>query len=294
MLEDSRLVRVKARAKINLTLDVLGKLSDGYHEISTVMQSIDLFDNITLEKTEQTGIRLEIKGKDLPNDETNLAYKAARLFLDTYGKAEGIFIKIKKNIPLSAGLGGGSADAAAVLHGLNELFDLNLKERELLKLGEKIGFDVPFCLLEGTMLATGKGEKLKRLTTLPTTWIVLAKPPVAVSTKWAYDAYDKLSEKPLHIEQEAMIRAIDEQNIEKIAQNLSNNLEAPVIQHYPLIAEYKKFFEEHRVFKALMSGSGSAVFAVPESRYQAEVMADIMKQTMFDAEVFVVSTTGQR
>ena len=185
------MVKVEANAKINLTLDILGVRPDGFHEVEMVMQSVGLSDQVGLEKQPE-GISLWTDASEIPADETNLAWKAAHIFLDVYKIQSGVSIAVEKRIPIAAGLAGGSTDAAGVLIGMNRLFETRLSAKELCELGEKIGSDVPFCIKGGTMLATGRGEILRRLPDLPSLSVVLAKPPVSVSTAWAYKSYDML------------------------------------------------------------------------------------------------------
>ena len=200
------MISVEANAKINLTLDILGVRPDGYHEVKMVMQSVGLFDTIHLKKQPE-GISLRLDTAELPADETNLAWKAARIFRDVYKIQSGVSISVEKRIPIAAGLAGGSTDAAGVLIGMNRLFETGLSAKALCSLGEKIGSDVPFCIEGGTMLATGRGELLRRLPDLPALSVVLAKPPVSVSTAWAYKTYDRIGA-VIHPDTQAMLAAI--------------------------------------------------------------------------------------
>ena len=184
------MVTVEANAKINLTLDILGKRPDGFHEVAMVMQTIGLHDTLVMEKTERD-IELSINVPWLKADEKNLAWRAAELIRQEYGLEGGVRIELTKRIPVAAGLAGGSADAAAVLKGMNDLYGLQLDEKKLCELGARLGSDIPFCIMGGTMLATGRGEVLTRLSDMPETWVVLAKPRVSVSTAWAYQNYDE-------------------------------------------------------------------------------------------------------
>ena len=182
-------IEIQANAKINLTLDILGTRDDGYHEVAMVMQEVSLHDNLYMEKTDG-GIELEIPGSDLPADNTNLCYRAAALLMEERGLNAGVKITLDKHIPIAAGLAGGSSDAAAVLKGMNQLYGLKLSEEKLCELGARLGSDIPFCIMGGTMLSTGRGEILERLPDFPEVDIVLAKPKVGVSTAWAYKTYD--------------------------------------------------------------------------------------------------------
>lgn len=285
------MVTVKANAKINLTLDILSKRLDGYHEVEMVMQSVGLFDTIRMER-QQTGISLQIDTKELLADETNLAWKAARLFLDVYKIQEGVFIEIEKRIPIAAGLAGGSADAAGVLIGMNILFGKRLTAEDLCALGEQIGSDIPFCIEGGTMLATGRGEILQRLPNLPPLFVVLAKPPVSVSTAWAYRNYDETGAL-YHPDTKKMIAALSEGCVDHIASCLANVLEEVTKKEYTIIEAYKHVFMENGAIASLMSGSGPTVFALTKTKTDADYAAAALARNYPDAAVFVVSTAGR-
>ena len=285
------MVTVKANAKINLTLDILSKRLDGYHEVEMVMQSVGLFDTIRMER-QQTGISLQIDTKELLADETNLAWKAARLFLDVYRIQEGVFIEIEKRIPIAAGLAGGSADAAGVLIGMNILFGKRLTAEDLCALGEQIGSDIPFCIEGGTMLATGRGEILQRLPNLPPLFVVLAKPPVSVSTAWAYRNYDETGAL-YHPDTKKMIAVLSEGCVDHIASCLANVLEEVTKKEYTIIEAYKHVFMENGAIASLMSGSGPTVFALTKTKTDADYAAAALARNYPDAAVFVVSTVGR-
>ena len=281
------MVTVEANAKINLTLDILGKRPDGYHEVAMVMQTVGLHDTLTLEKREQ-GISLNINVPWLKADEKNLAWRAAALVQVEFGLTGGVHIELTKRIPVAAGLAGGSADAAAVLKGMSELYGLNLSDNKLCELGAKLGSDIPFCLLGGTMLATGRGEVLKRLPDMPETWVVLAKPRISVSTAWAYQNYDEQGAER-HPDNEAIKQAIDRGNRKAVAGLLCNVLESVTIKKYDVIADYKQMMLEHGAMASMMSGSGPTVFGLASSREQAEAIADVLRQRT-NADVFVTRT----
>ena len=285
------MVTVKANAKINLTLDILGKRSDGYHEVEMVMQSVGLFDTVRVER-QQTGISLQLDVQGLLADETNLAWKAARLYLDVYKIQGGVSIEIEKRIPIAAGLAGGSADAAGVLIGMNRLFRMELSAKELCALGEQIGSDVPFCIEGGTMLATGRGEFLRRLSDLPPLFVVLAKPPVSVSTAWAYKKYDETGAL-YHPDTKAMIAALSEGSVDDIASGLANVLEEVTLKAHSIIEEYKRILRENGTMASLMSGSGPTVFALAKTKAEADRAASALSRDYPEATVFVVPTTGR-
>ena len=282
------MLKEKARAKINLTLDILGKRSDGYHEVSMVMQQISLADELYLTK-KKSGISLVIEGSDLPADEHNLAWQAAKVFFSECGQLGGVNIHLIKNIPLAAGLAGGSADAAAVLRGLFRLYGMEMDLDKLCHLGAQLGSDVPFCIAGGTALSTGRGEILQRLYDVPSIFLVLAKPPIAVSTAWAYRHYDEVAEKIIHPENEAMCRCIRSGDIAGIAGLLCNVLESVTIKRYAVISRYKELMLEQGAMASMMSGSGPTVFGLVENRGTANKIADCLRAST-KADVFVTRT----
>lgn len=265
-------IKVCARAKINLTLDVLGKRPDGFHQVETVMQTIALHDSLEFEPREE-GISLTVPGGGVPAGADNLVYRAARLMQAYAGKKCGVGIKLVKQIPVAAGLGGGSADAAATLLALNEMWGIRLPLPELFALSEKLGSDVPFFLLGGTALAAGRGERLTPLSPCPRLGLVLVKPFFSVSTASVYQAYDAslITQRPAT---GAMIRFIKEKNINGIARSLVNVLEAATISMYPEIAGIKEKLLAAGALGVLMSGSGPTVFGVTDSMAAAGAVAD--------------------
>jgi 4-diphosphocytidyl-2-C-methyl-D-erythritol kinase len=281
------MVTVEANAKINLTLDILGKRPDGFHEVAMVMQTIGLHDTLVMEKTERD-IELSINVPWLKADEKNLAWRAAELIRQEYGLEGGVRIELTKRIPVAAGLAGGSADAAAVLKGMNDLYGLQLDEEKLCELGARLGSDIPFCIMGGTMLATGRGEVLTRLSDMPETWVVLAKPRISVSTAWAYQNYDEQGAER-HPDNEAIKQAIDRGNRKAVAGLLCNVLESVTIKKYDVIAEYKQMMLDKGAMASMMSGSGPTVFGLAKSREQAESIADVLRQET-NADVFVTRT----
>lgn len=257
----------KAYGKINLGLDVKGKREDGYHEVKMVMQSLEIADDIQMEIQEE-GILLSTNMADLPVDENNLAYKACNLLGEEFGIQQGVKIHIEKRIPVAAGMAGGSADAAVVLKGMNQLFQLGLSIEELMERGKKLGADIPYCLFLGTALAEGIGEQLTPLPDMPECFFVLAKPSIFVSTREVYEKIDQhLDEVPLPIE--AMIEGILEGNLKKITDNLGNVLERVTIKEYPIIQEIKEALLECGAVASMMSGSGPTVFGIFETEEEA-------------------------
>lgn len=261
------MIEKKAYAKINLALDVLYKRTDGYHEVRMVMQSIDLYDIVTLTKQDK-GIRLVTNRGDLPGDPSNLAYQAAYLLQQTFAIDTGVYITLHKKIPVAAGLAGGSSDAAAVLNGMNELFELGLSYQQLSQLGAQLGSDVPFCLSGGTQLATGRGENLTVLPPLPPCYVVLAKPPIAVSTAWVYQNY--LPDHALcHPDVDALVVALGEQNLPTAITHCGNVLESVTFDAYPALAKLKRKMAGFGMLLSLMSGSGPTIFALTTEKATA-------------------------
>ncbi len=254
---------LKAYGKINLGLDVLGRREDGYHEVRMIMQTVGIFDRVDLIRMEKPGITVETNLYYLPTNENNLVYKAAKLLMDEFHIREGIFIRLKKFIPVAAGMAGGSSDAAAVLFGVNKMFRLGLNTAQLMERGLKIGADVPYCILRGTALAEGIGEILTPLPPLPQCQVLIAKPGINVSTKFVYgnlraDALRK-DERP---DIDGMIAAIRGGDIYGIAAALGNVLETVTVKEYPVIRQIKEKMMEYGAIGSLMSGSGPTVFGL--------------------------------
>ncbi|NLX62633.1 MAG: 4-(cytidine 5'-diphospho)-2-C-methyl-D-erythritol kinase [Tissierellia bacterium] len=249
-----------AFGKINLALDVLYKRHDGYHEINTIMQQIDLKDTIIL-RNRPKGISIQCDDNRIPTDERNLVYKAWEKMVEETKKERGLEVIIKKRIPPSAGLAGGSTDAAAVLKGLNILWDLNMSQKELMEIGRGIGADVPFCILGGTAQAKGIGERLKSLKGFSNKLILLANIGIEISTKYVYENLNlKRKGSPIDIDQIA--KYIEEDNLIGLAKNMVNILETVVVKEYPIIEEIKKEMLEEGALGSLMSGSGPTVFGI--------------------------------
>ncbi len=251
---------MKAPAKINLSLDVLHKRQDGYHEVEMIMTTIDLADRVELSLLPNDDIRISSQNRFVPDDQRNLAYQAAKLLKDRYQIKQGVRIEIEKNIPVAAGLAGGSSDAAAVLRGLNRLWGLGLTLDELAELGAEIGSDVSFCVYGGTALATGRGEKIKKLPPPPSCWVVLAKPLIGVSTA---DVYRRLNlENIQHPNTRGMIQAIENADFPGVCRNVGNVLEDVTLKLYPEVAQIKDQLQRFGADAVLMSGSGPTVFAL--------------------------------
>jgi 4-diphosphocytidyl-2-C-methyl-D-erythritol kinase len=252
----------KAPAKINLALDVLNKRPDGYHEVEMIMTTVDLADRIELKEIRHNEIEILSHNRFVPDDQRNLAYQAAFLLKERYGINKGVSIAIEKNIPVAAGLAGGSSDAAATLRGLNKLWKLGLSLDELAELGAEIGSDVSFCVFGGTALAKGRGEKITHLPVPPKCWVILAKPTLGVSTA---DVYKRLQlSKMSHPDVPGMISAIEENSYEKVCGGLGNVLESVTLPLYPEVANIKDQMKTFGADAVLMSGSGPTVFGLAE------------------------------
>ncbi len=271
-------ISLKALAKINLGLDVLGKREDGYHDVRMIMQTIHLYDRVEIRKTKSPAIRVETNLYYLPINEDNLVYKAAKLMKDEFRLKEGVHIVLQKYIPVAAGLAGGSSDAAAVLVGMNRIFQLGLKQDKLMKLGLKLGADVPFCIMRGTALAEGIGEVLTPLPPMPKCPVLIAKPPISVSTKSVYDNL-RLTENTKHPNIDAIAEAIKKKNLKDVAANMGNILETVTIPRNPVIEEIKKVMKANGALSAMMSGSGPTVFGLFQSEKDIRRAYDTLKQS---------------
>ncbi len=277
----------RARAKINLTLDVRYKRNDGYHELESVMQTVDLSDYITLYPRDDEKLSLTINVPFLPVDDRNLAYKAAQVFRHLYGIKKGVHIDIDKRIPVAAGLAGGSSDAAAVLRGLNQLWNLKLSISEISALGAQVGSDVPFCIIGGTAIVRGRGEWVESLPLHPTYWVVLAKPPIAVSTAEIY-ADLKLDEITEHPKAQLMIAALQDGSLQRVADAAGNVLEQVTLMRFPEIEKIKEQVCKHGATFSLMSGSGPTVFGLTDKEQKAKRIYNSLRNVM--KEVYLCQT----
>ena len=279
-------MKVKAFAKINLCLDVLRRKENGYHEVEMVMTNVDIFDVLEIKELEEKKILLKSYNTDLAMDETNLIYKAIALLQKETGKTFGVEVLLEKNIPMEAGMAGGSADAAATLKAVNELFALGVSDERLLELGASLGADIPFCIMGGTVLASGIGEKLRRLSPLPKTKLLIVKPKAGLSTKKVYESLDidGLNKAGfIHKDVGEMVSVIesdeaDKTKIEKIAGRLDNILEVPSIRLLPLIADIKQKMLDNNCLGALMSGSGTAIFGIYENDEDMQKTKEILEK----------------
>lgn len=251
----------KAPAKINLALDVLYKRDDGFHEVEMVMTMVDLADRLEMTELPRDTIIISSQAGYIPLNEKNLAFKAAQLIKENYAVKQGVHIHLDKYIPVSAGLAGGSSDAAATLRGLNRLWALNIPDDELQQLGAQLGSDVPFCLTGGTALASGRGEKLKPLQAPPLCWVVIAKLPINVSTATIYRRFDVETMGNTQYTQR-VVEALEEQSFHKLCDSLGNALERVTLELHPEIAQLKKSMLQLGADGVLMSGSGPTVFGL--------------------------------
>lgn len=278
----------KAYAKINIGLDVLRRREDGYHELKMIMQTVDICDDLLFEKTAEPGIVIQSDHEELPVDGSNLIYKAADLLFREKGITEGVKITLTKRIPIAAGMAGGSSDAAATMRGLNKLFEMGYSVQELQELGVKLGADIPYCLVGGTMLSEGIGEILTPLPTPPDCFLVVAKPDIDVSTGFVYGNLhaDRLT---YHPDIDGMIKALREGSLSGIADRLGNVLETVTVREYPVIEELKELMRSMGAENALMSGSGSTVFGIFTQRKTAESAARTIEDRQLAGQIFVTT-----
>lgn len=281
-----RELKLKAMAKINLGLDVLRKREDGYHDLRMIMQSVYLYDRIEMTETMEPGIQVQTNLSFLPVNEDNLVYKAAKLLMDEFQIEQGVKISLQKYIPVAAGLAGGSSDAAAVLVGMNRMFRLNLSMEELMARGVKIGADVPYCIMRGTALAEGIGEKLTALPDAPDCHVVLAKPPVHVSTQFVYGNL-RANELETHPDIDGQVQAIRDGDFYGMVERMGNVLETVTIPAHPVIQEIKDIMKRGGAAGAMMSGSGPTVFGLFEDRAQAQAVYEQLNQGSLAKNVFL-------
>lgn len=286
-------ISLKALAKINLGLDVLGKREDGYHDVRMVMQTIHLYDRVEIKKTRSPQIRVETNLYYLPVNEDNLVYRAAKLMKDEFHIKEGVRIVLQKFIPVAAGLAGGSSDAAAVLVGMNRIFNLGLKQNKLMELGLKIGADVPFCIMRGTALAEGIGEKLTALPPMPKCPVLIAKPAVSVSTKFVYENL-RLEDQSEHPDIDRIIANIKSKNLRGVADSMGNILETVTIPNYPVIRDIKKLMKDNGALNAMMSGSGPTVFGLFANEKEIRKAYDALKQSGLAKNVYTSDIHNNR
>lgn len=286
-------ISYKARAKINLGLDVCRRLENGYHEVKMIMQSVDIYDELEFQKRTDPDIILAVDSEDELGDLfNNLIFRAAKFMKEYYGIKEGIEIHLKKNIPVAAGMAGGSTDAAATMLAMNEMFELGQTKEKLMELALRLGADIPFCILGGTALAEGIGEKLTPLPAPPDASILVVKPPVMVSTKWVYETL-RANTLTQHPDIDGMVTALQQGSLSGIAERMENVMETVTEKRYPIIADIKKMMIEKGALNAVMSGSGPSIFGVFEQEPQAneacKYVREALKSQKINAQIFVTS-----
>ena len=279
-------IRLKARAKINLGLDVVRRREDGYHEVKMVMQMLRLYDQIDIEKTQESGILVRSNLSFLPTDERNIAYKAAKVMIDQFGLEQGVIIRIEKHIPVAAGMAGGSTDCAAVLYGMNKLFGLRLNQKKLRELGVKLGADVPYCLMRQTALSEGIGEILTPISPLQDCPILIAKPSVSVSTRHVYE-HLKLDEQTMHPDIDGIVTALADGDLYGVTDRMANVLETVTVPEHPVIDEIKKQMMASGAVNALMSGSGPTVFGIFDDEEKAKKACEDMKASGLARQIYL-------
>lgn len=283
-------MRLQAFAKINLGLDVLGKREDGYHEVRMIMQTIRMYDQLDMRKSVEPGIHLTTNKKYIPVDENNLVWRAAKLMMDTCGIMEGVSIHLHKVIPVAAGMAGGSSDAAATLVGMNRLFHCGLSKEKLMELGVQIGADVPYCVMRGTALAEGIGEKLTSLPGVPMCYVLIGKPGINVSTKFVYGNLH-LDEVTEHPDIDGMVQAIRNHDLYGITDRMGNVLESVTCPAYPVIDEIKAQMMKNGAVNAMMSGSGPTVFGIFDDPDKAEFARDQLKISGLSKQTFLTTVS---
>ena len=279
-------LELNAYAKVNLGLDVLRKREDGYHELRMIMQTVDLYDTLTLVKTQEEGIVMTCNVEGLPCDESNLVCKAAKLMFEEYGLPGGISMHLEKRIPMAAGMAGGSTDAAAVFNGINELYALGVSKEKLCELGVKVGADVPYCIVGGTALSEGIGEVLTMLPNVPDCVVLIAKPDFDVSTKYVFENLHANS-LTYHPDIDAMTEAIRAGDLDSVIHVMDNVLETVTETKYTEITEIKDVMKAHGAMRAMMSGSGPTVFGLYKDKADAEAAAVAIRSKELAKQVFV-------
>ena len=283
-------MRLRALAKINLGLDILRKREDGYHEVRMIMQTIQMYDVLEMKRVRKPGISLSVNYSYIPNDERNLVYKAAKLLMDEFQVKGGVDIHLEKFIPVAAGMAGGSSDAAAALVGINRLFKLGLSQKELMDRAVNIGADVPYCVMRGTALAEGIGEKLTSLPGVPMCYVLIGKPGINVSTKFVYGNLH-LDEVTEHPDIDGMVEAIRNHDLYGITDRMGNVLESVTCPAYPVIDEIKAQMMKNGAVNAMMSGSGPTVFGIFDDPDKAEFARAQLKISGLSKQTFLTTVS---
>lgn len=280
-------ITLKAYAKINLGLDVVRRLENGYHEVRMVMQNIDLYDKVNIYRNRTGEIKVNTNLGFLPTGPDNLVYKAAALLKDEFNIKDGVTLDLYKFIPVAAGMAGGSTDAAAVLKGMNKMFNLGLSDEELMVRGAKLGADIPYCIMGGTALAEGIGEVLTKLPDCPSCYVVIGKPPISVSTKYVYE-HLVLDENTVHPDIDGIVDSINNGNIYGVADRLSNVLESVTETAYPIIGRIKARMMDMGALNSIMSGSGPTVFGLFDDLEKANTCKEVLKMERLTRNTYVV------
>ena len=286
-------LELKALGKINLGLDILGRRENGYHDVRMVMQTVYLYDRVTLEKTREPGIEISTNLSYLPVNENNIAYKAAELLRGEFGIREGIRITLEKHIPVAAGMAGGSSNAAAVLFGMNRMFGLGLSEEGLKERGVTLGADVPYCIMRGTVLAEGTGEILTPLPPLPKCYVLIAKPPLSASTRTVYEKIDREDIKS-HPDIDGILAGLQEGDLQQVAGSMGNVLEQVMLEEHPVLQRIKDVMIGAGALNAMMSGSGPTVFGIFTSRGRARAAAARLKRQTPVKQAYVTNVHNVR
>lgn len=281
-------ISLKALAKINLGLDVVRRRDDGYHEVRMIMQTINLFDILEIKKIKESAIKIHTNLFFLPVNENNLVYKAAKLLIDEFGIQEGVSVGLTKKIPVAAGMAGGSTDAAAMLFGMNRLFGLGLSKKQLMERGVKIGADVPYCIMRGTALAEGIGDKLSPLPAMVKCPVLIAKPQISVSTKFVYQNL-KLDDKTVHPDIDRLIEDIRNKDLKAVSDHMGNVLESVTIPNYPVISQIKEQMMDSGAVGSMMSGSGPTVFGLFDDSRTAQLAFGKIKRSGLAKQVYLTS-----
>lgn len=281
-------ISLKALAKINLCLDVVRRRDDGYHEVRMIMQTINLFDRLEIKKIKESAIKIHTNLFFLPVNENNLVYKAAKLLIDEFGIQEGVSVGLTKKIPVAAGMAGGSTDAAAMLFGMNRLFGLGLSKKQLMERGVKIGADVPYCIMRGTALAEGIGDKLSPLPAMVKCPVLIAKPQISVSTKFVYQNL-KLDDKTVHPDIDRLIEDIRNKDLKAVSDHMGNVLESVTIPNYPVISQIKEQMMDSGAVGSMMSGSGPTVFGLFDDSRTAQLAFGKIKRSGLAKQVYLTS-----
>lgn len=281
-------IQLKAYGKINLGLDVLRKREDGYHDLDMIMQTVGVYDDVIIEETKDSNIVVTTDALILENEKGNLAYMATKLLFDEFGINAGVKIHLNKRIPIAGGMAGGSADCAATLKGINELFQLGLSTKDLMERGVKLGADVPYCVLGGTAIARGIGEVLTPLPAPPQCSVVIAKPPISVSTAFVYGNIkpDRLQKHP---DMEGIANAIKSGDLDTMASLLYNVMEEVTVKEYPIIEEIKNIMLDNGALNSIMSGSGPTVFGVFRNEEKAKAAMTRLKENNLTEQLYLTN-----